>query len=326
MPAGPRLRDPHLGAPRPLTAPDADQRTAVLDLASQVPAAGASWSDFFEGLLRLGATDVVLGRLTEGHLDAVRILDEAGLPPLPDRMYAVWASRSQGTGIHAERVEGGWVLDGTLRFASGSGVVDRALVPVWTTDGRHHLLDLDATRWDYDHTVWRSPAMAASRTHTAHLDRVVAADADTRTVGGPDFYLDRHAFHLGGIGVAAVWAGCATRVVRLVESAVPVARRSPAQQRRLGLMHVDALAAAAVVRQGGREAEETCDPRLLATWVRSSVVAAAHRVVDHARHVAGAAAMAYDAELAAALHDLPMYLAQQDADKDATWLAEQGDL
>jgi alkylation response protein AidB-like acyl-CoA dehydrogenase len=302
----------------------------VLHLAAQVEVEGASWPSFLEGLLRLGATDVVLARLTEGHLDARRILCEAGVTPVPESMYAVWASRSQGTGVHAERVDGGWVLDGTLRFASGSGVVDRALVPVWTADGRHHLLDLDASGWAYDHTVWHSPAMALSRTHTAHLDRVPVADEHTTVVGPPDFYLTRHAFHLGGIGVAAVWAGCASHVLRLVASAVPAARRSPAQERRLGLAQVDALAAAAVVRQAGREAEEgspeTLDPRLLATWVRSSVVAATHEVVDHARHVAGAAALAYDADLAAALHDLPMYLAQQDADKDATWLAQQGDL
>lgn len=299
-----------------------DQRTAVLQLADQVPTAGASWPDFLEGLLRLGATDVVLGRLTEGHLDALRILAEAGLDPVPGQAYAVWASRSQGTGIHAERVAGGWVLDGTLRFASGTGVVGRALVPVWTTDGRHHLLDLDVSRWPVDDSAWQSPAMALSRSHTVHLDRAVAPDSCTPLVGPPDWYLTRHSFHLGGIGVAAVWAGCAARVLELAETAVPEERRSPARLRRLGLARTEALSAAAVVRRAGVEAGETDDPRHLATWVRSAVTASAHRLVEQTRALVGAAALAFDADLAAALHDLPLYLAQQDADSDATWLGQ----
>jgi alkylation response protein AidB-like acyl-CoA dehydrogenase len=311
------------GLPVPLTlTTPATQHEAVLRLAAQVPSGGATWPDFLEGLLRLGATDVVLGRLTEGHLDALRILCEAGCAPVPGKAYAVWASRSQGTGIHAERVADGWVLDGTLRFASGTGVVGRALVPVWTTDGRHHLLDLDVSGWPVDDSAWATPAMALSRSHTVHLDRFFAPDRDTVAVGPPDFYLTRHSFHLGGIGVAAVWAGCATRVLRLAEHAAPVERRSPARQRRLGLARAEALAAVAVVRQAGREAEHTDDPRLLATWVRSSVVASAHRLIDHTRHLVGAAALAFDADLAAALQDLPLYLAQQDADGDATWLGQ----
>lgn len=307
----------------PVTSSPAAQRDAVLELAAQVPAAGATWTDFLEGLMRLGATDVVLGRLTEGHLDALRILGEAGREPVPCQAYGVWASRSQGTGIHAERVDGGWVLDGTLRFASGTGVVGRGLVPVWTTDGRHHLLDLDVSRWPVDTSAWSTPAMALSRSHTVHLDRVLAADADTGAVGPPDFYLTRHRFHLGGIGVAAVWAGCATRVLRLAEQAAPEERRSPARQRRLGLARAEALAAVAVVRQAGREAEHTDDPRHLATWVRATVVASANRVLEHTRHLVGAAALAFDADLAAAVQDLPLYLAQQDADGDATWLGQQ---
>ncbi len=296
----------------------------MLHLADQVEAAGAPWPTFLEGLLRLGATDVVLGRLTEGHLDALRILDQLGRAPVPDRAYAVWASRSQGTGLHGERVADGWVLEGTLRFASGAGMVDRALVPVWTTDGRHHLLDLDVTSWPWDDGVWQSPAMALSRSHTAHLDRVVAPDGSTTAVGPPEAYLSRPEFHLGGIGVAAVWAGCASRVLDLTEAAVPEERRSPARLRRLGLAHADALTAAAVVRQGGREAQAgTADARRLASWVRSAVVASAHRVLEHARHAAGAAALAYDAALAAALHDLPLYLAQLDVDGEATWLGAQ---
>lgn len=339
MSAGPRLRDPHLdpavtpalALPPPLELPDGHdrrtptptaQREAVLHLAAQADWAALDWPGLMSALVRLGGADVVLARLTEGHADALRILSQAGLCPRPDAAYAVWASRSRGTGLHAERVEGAWVLDGTLRFASGAGIVDRALVPVWDADGAHHLLDLDVSGWDFDASQWATPAMAQSRSHVATLDREVAPDETTRVVGPPDFYLSRHEFHLGGVGVAAVWAGCACRVLALAESAVPAARRDPAQRRRLGLALTEALTALAVVRAAGEDCATTDDPRALATWTRSAVSACATRLVDHVREIAGAAALAFDADLAAACADLPLYLAQHPADASATWLGE----
>ena len=104
-----------------------------------------AWADLIEELLVLGRTDIPLVRLAEGHIDALRILDQADRTPEPNALYGVWASRSQQTGVQAQRTDsGGLVLTGTLSFASGAGLLDRALVPVWLVDGTHLLVDLAA--------------------------------------------------------------------------------------------------------------------------------------------------------------------------------------
>ena len=93
-----------------------------------------------------------------GHVDALRILDQAGTKPVPGAAYGVWASRSRSSGIAARRNGDRWILDGTLRFASGAGVVDRALVPVWPSRDVHVLLDLEVRDWTFDTEVWRTRA------------------------------------------------------------------------------------------------------------------------------------------------------------------------
>ena len=54
----------------------ADERAAVARLVAGTDWAGSSWPEVVEGLLALGRTDIPLARLGEGHVDALRILDE----------------------------------------------------------------------------------------------------------------------------------------------------------------------------------------------------------------------------------------------------------
>jgi len=67
------------------------------------PWVNASWLDLITGLMAAGRADVPLSRLFEGHVDAVRILDQSGREPADSALYGVWASRSQQTGVTATR-------------------------------------------------------------------------------------------------------------------------------------------------------------------------------------------------------------------------------
>lgn len=147
--------------------PGVDELRAAIDhLAGMADWAGLGWSELVESLVHLGATDIPLGRLVEGHVDAVRILSQAGAEPRPGCRYGVWASRSAGTGVAAVVDHDSLTLDGTIRFASGAGVIDRALVPVWPDTDTHLLVDLDVRELPVDRSHWHTAAMRVSQTHT----------------------------------------------------------------------------------------------------------------------------------------------------------------
>src|SRR5579863_9444482 len=109
----------------------------VRDTGSQLPlpGTGETWRRFMS-LAEQASIDLSLGRLCEGHADALAILFEAGKRPVEGAAYGVWASRSGGVQTRAERVSKGWRLSGSKEFCSGSGLVDRALVAAESTEGQ----------------------------------------------------------------------------------------------------------------------------------------------------------------------------------------------
>lgn len=300
----------------------ADQRAAIAALAAGADGVLQDWPALVEYLMALGRTDVPLARLVEGHVDALRIHCQAGTDPVANAVYGVWASRSRVSGLSGRREGATWVLGGTLKFASGAGILDRALVPVWLDGGEHVLLDLDVSSWTFDESRWVSRAMEQSRSHQIVLadDRVEAAE-----IGGPGFYLGRPGFFPGGVGVAAVWAGCAARVADLVEAAVPAERRTTGQAVRLGQVRTDLAVAAALCRDAAWRMPglQPGAARTAATLVRAGVAGSVRRILSDARLLAGAAGLAFDEDLTRAVDDLSLYIAQHNADGDAEWLGGQ---
>lgn len=305
--------------------PDRDAlRGAVRQLVAGPDWAALTWSELMEALLGLGRTDIGLARLVEGHLDAVRIAAQAGAEVEPGALYGVWASRSGATGVRAEMAGSELILNGTLRFASGAGVIDRALVPVWVSDDHHLLVDLDTAGLPVDTTGWQTEAMTVSHTHTLLLHDQHVSRSTIR--GETDFYLDRPGFFPGGVGVAAVWAGGISRVLDTLLDWLGD-RRTPVIDLRLGRIAVQRSLATSAVRQGGRQldtvlaATPTKDElQHLGTLVRAGVGAAVHAVLDDTRTLAGPVGLAFDAALTHAIADLDLYVRQQNTDGDAAYL------
>ena len=96
--------------------------TGALDL--PLPGGGAT-ADRFERLSDIGALDLSLARLAEGHVDAVAILAEAGRTAEPATPYGVWAADPPAARLHAGPEPGGrWSLHGRKRYCSGARDVD----------------------------------------------------------------------------------------------------------------------------------------------------------------------------------------------------------
>ena len=176
-----------------------------------LPGSGATWRRFTT-LAEQASIDLSLGRLCEGHADALAILAEAGKEPVEDAAYGVWASRSKNVAVTAERESRGWTLRGTKEFCSGNGIVERALVVADTSEGRM-VFDVGVE----SHVVgvvsdsWPSIGMAESRSETLEFGGPIISDDGV--IGSAGFYLDRPGFWFGAIGVAACWYGGAVGIV-----------------------------------------------------------------------------------------------------------------
>jgi alkylation response protein AidB-like acyl-CoA dehydrogenase len=342
-PPAPGVLGSHLGSGTPFAldraAADAAQQVAdlVRQLATAWPApAAAPVRTTWRALAALGRADLAVGRLVEGHVDALWILHEGGREPVPGAVYGVWASASGGTGLTAvangHTGGTGWSVNGTMRYCSGAGFVDRALVVVSAPDGKR-LVDLDVRAAQApggslirDDDSW--PAVGMDVTGSVDIAvrdlGVSAGDA----VGGPGFYLDRPGFAAGGVGVAAVWLGGAAGVLDDLVRTLAPGRASAHQLAHLGalaatLTTADALLAELAERIDATDPAGRSLPAGDAGAARSAVELAVEDVLHRAPRVSGPTPLCRDARFAHRLADLAVYVRQHHAEADYEHLGRE---
>jgi alkylation response protein AidB-like acyl-CoA dehydrogenase len=288
-----------------------------------LPGSGHTWRRF-EELATWAATDLSLGRLAEGHVDALAILAEAGMRRAdPMATYGVWAARSTTGGTVARREEGGWKLSGQKAFCSGSGLIDRALLTADTDDG-YRLFDISVNEQvtARQSDSWRAVGMADSASETLEFGGPpVPAE---RMVGAPGFYLGRPGFWFGAVGVAACWYGGALGLVDHLRRAVK-ASSSALVLADVGQAAVQIGIMRRVLEQAATEIDE--DPgdtkggaRSRALVVRHAVHHCAAQVLGFVASAGGASPLCHDREQGQRAADLYVYLAQHHRSQDAAEL------
>jgi alkylation response protein AidB-like acyl-CoA dehydrogenase len=181
-----------------------------LDIA--LPGSGSTW-ERFTTLARWSSVDLSLGRLCEGHSDAIAILAEADMKPFDAHAsYGVWAARGSRSKTIAERAGQGWRLSGSKEFCSGSSILDRALVTAETSVG-YMLFDVAVKDVVIARHADSWPAVGMADSMSLTLDFGGAVVEDAQVVGSADFYTQRPGFWFGGAGVAACWYGGAVGLV-----------------------------------------------------------------------------------------------------------------
>ncbi|WP_130799672.1 acyl-CoA dehydrogenase [Streptomyces otsuchiensis] len=271
----------------------------------------------FDVLRRIAAEDLSLGRLAEGHFDAVAILRELGdRPPAPGERWGVWAAEPPGTGVTARREGNAWSLTGLKRYCSGARACTHALVTA--RSGENELLlavELDPATCVPAPGTWPAVGMAASDS----LD-VRFRGAAARVVGAPGAYLRRPGFHHGGVGVAACWLGGADAVARVLYAAA-ARSASPLRDSHLGAVEIDLRAAWAVLAEAAAEIDD--DPldhhggaAARALRARGCAAAACARVLDGTGEATGAGPLCHDARHARAVADLTVYVRQHHGRRD----------
>jgi Acyl-CoA dehydrogenase, C-terminal domain len=313
---------------RSVASVEAQLRAMLAQGALELPRpGGGSTSRRWAALTGWGRHDLALARLAEGHTDAVAILAEADRLPVPAALYGVWAARSGGVGARLRRARGGLGLGGSVRFCSGAGLVDRALVVAEApadSVGDPLLVEvaLADARVHRRPGTWRTAAMDATDTQDVDFDDVpLGPDA---VVGDPGWYTARAGFAIGGAGVAAVWWGGATGVLDRVLSHLPDSPDAH-QLAHLGELHALLEAADALLGRTAAvvDAAPGVDHRLAVAVVRCAVERAVREVVDRAPRMVGPAPLSRDAELACAVADLALYVRQHHGERDHAALGAQ---
>lgn len=307
------------------------ERSTIAALTADLPTLGDPESpDALLTLLRtlyaVGCRDLPLGRLFEGHVDALQIVARYGT--LEQRARAEQAARGGGAfGVWNADQPGDPLrfdvdrLTGAKAFASGAGILSHAIVSVDAPGGRQLiLLDLAEAPAAIDRGWWRVTGMQRSETHVVRWqDQPLPSDA---LIGAPGDYVREPWFSGGAIRFAAVQAGGVAALADRTRDHLVAQRRDgdPHQRVRLAGLYRAAQSAADAVARAARLWSADDMPQTLAhvAAARVAVYAAGEEALTLAQAAAGVQAMFVDHPLAAMLSDLAVYLRQPgpDAQRD----------
>ena len=300
----------------------AERLRQIVDEDLPPPAAGQT-AVRHRRLFEVAREDLTLAKLAEAHWDAVSILVEAGRLPVPNALYAVWASEIPGRALQLSPEADGFTISGQKAFCSGIGLVDRALI---TTGGADPLLiDLDLSsnrdRYEADLSAWQVDAFRDTQTGGLSLNG--AALPAGSIVGEPGWYLTRPGFWHGACGPAACWAG---GVAGLLDAALANKRDDPHTLAHLGAIHADVWALQSLLTQAAQQMDAAPNDipaaHIRALALRHTVEQLSTDVLCRFARAYGPQPLAMHPLVARRYAEADLYLRQSHAERDLHALAQ----
>ncbi len=303
---------------------------AALDLAAEwgatLPRPGQGRTSLlWEALASIAAVDLQVARAAEPHLDALAILAEAGEGAEAGSTWGVYAAEGPGVRVDARPAPAGdgWLLDGTKPWCSLASRVTHALITAWVGDQRRLFrVRLDQPGVDRTSDAWSARGLVEITSAPIVLTSVAAS-----AVGEAGWYLARDGFAWGGIGVAAIWYGGAVGVARRVRAAAAERQLDQLGQWHLGMIDAVLTAARATLHEAATAVDagraDGAAGALLALRTRQVVFDAAESILRRADHALGPRPLVAEAEHAARVADLHLYLRQHHAERDGAALGQR---
>ena len=176
--------------------------------------ARAPMTTVLEILWHIGRGNLAVGRLYEGHINALQLLTWFGTAAQKTRyfadaddgqLFAVWNTQA-GAGVTLEAGNGGWRMSGAKTFCSGAGHIARPIVTGQTPDGwQMAVVDAPTARLEIDARWWQPLGMRASASFAVDFGGTLLHPAEL--LGAPDDYYRQPAFSGGAIRFCAVQLG-----------------------------------------------------------------------------------------------------------------------
>ena len=200
-------------------------------------------------LYHVGCGNLAVGRLFEGHVNALLLIQRFGKPAQVARyaadaraghLFGVWNTENPAHGVQLEFLaDGRYRLHGAKTFASGAGHITRPLL-TGALPGKYGwqmlVLPADEQPPKLDRSFWRPLGMRATASFLADFERLTIES--TSLLGQPNDYYQQPWFGGGAVRFAAVQLGGAAAVLDETRRFLRQSGRTddPYQRQRLGEM------------------------------------------------------------------------------------------
>lgn len=283
-------------------------------------------------LRAIGVGSLPLGRLYEGHVNAVALLRRCGgsrvqphLRDATETLLGVWNTDDAGDALRLDATPRGWRLVGRKVLCSGAGRIHRPLVTARTPKGEVVMV-MPRIGEAADLGSWRPLGMRASATGT--VDFTGVAVSEDEIVGGPGDYHREPFFSGGAWRFAAVQLGGIEAVLDQLRGHLRRLGRhgDPYQMARVGTAALAAETARLWLTRAAQLAETgTGDPNRIVAYVnlaRTAVERAGLDVLELAQRSVGLQGMIRPNPLERIGRDLATYMRQPAPDRALAVAAE----
>ncbi|WP_410510572.1 acyl-CoA dehydrogenase family protein [Nodosilinea sp. E11] len=210
----------------------------------------ATTYDLLRLLKHVGRGNLAIGRVYEGHVNALQLIQTFGTAEQIDRygreardqhkLFGVW-NAEDAEGLRILPLGGGrYRLEGAKTFCSGGGYVERPFVNGKLPDGTWQMciVPMDQVQTSCDRSWWQPLGMRATASYKIDFSGVELGA--TALIGQPGDYLRQPWLTAGVVRFAAVQLGGAEALFDLTRQYLQGEQRTehPYQQERLGQMAI----------------------------------------------------------------------------------------
>lgn len=309
-----RLRE--TGLDRHFAPPDSGGETFVH--------AAAEHHTLMHALRLVGRADLSLGRIFEGHVNALKLFDWYGTAEQKAHLrtqlrhgafFGVWATEAP-PGVTLTEDGDRPRLSGAKVFATGAGSLSHAIVTAKTPSGSTQLVIVPANEGARtDLSAWRVRGMRATASGRYDLDGLMPQRQDL--LGAPDDYAREPRFTAGAWRFLAVQLGGIEALLADTRLAMSeAARADPLQRAKFGEAVVATRTAYLWVREAcARAAAESEDAPDFVRLSRGVVERAALDVMELAARIVGTRSAFDGQRIDKITRDLSLYLRQAHPDQ-----------
>ncbi len=295
---------------------------------------GEMFAPFLHLLREMGRSNLVIGRIFEGHVNALLLIHRHGTSEQVGRaagdvhakkcVFGVWNTGPAGQPSVEQRPNGNYRFSGGKTFASGAGKIQRAIV-TGALEGegwRMFVLPLDELECRIDTNSWHPIGMEASESFAIDLTGIEVER--TALLGQAEEYYSEPFFTGGAFRFSAVQLGGAEALVDFCRRYLREMHyeKDPHQLHRMGRMSVAMESGRLWIEQAARwlEHDDGCVECLKtrARMMRVATLDICTQVIEMVEMSVGARGLEGARPTARMLRDLQMYLRQAGVDNTLT--------